>query len=72
MATTPRVKRASGLVSKLATILAVATPLAPGLTARGGDWMPGGRYLLPLLVVLVGGAVAAGQGQPGELVQRLD
>ncbi len=40
MATTPRPKRASGLVSKLATILALATPLAPALTAKAGDWMP--------------------------------
>lgn len=40
MATHPRVKRVSGLVSKLATILALATPLAPVPQARGGDWMP--------------------------------
>ncbi len=40
MATTPRVKRVSGLVSKLATILALATPVVPALQARGGDWMP--------------------------------
>ncbi|MEN9665214.1 MAG: hypothetical protein RLZZ326_1577, partial [Planctomycetota bacterium] len=40
MATHPRVKRVSGLVSKLATILALAAPLAPVPQARGGDWMP--------------------------------
>jgi hypothetical protein len=40
MATHPRVKRVSGLVSKLATILALASPLTPVLPARGGDWMP--------------------------------
>ena len=40
MATHPRVKRVSGLVSKLATILALAAPLAPIPQARGGDWMP--------------------------------
>ena len=40
MATHPRVKRVTGLVSKLATILALAAPLAPVPQARGGDWMP--------------------------------
>jgi hypothetical protein len=37
MATHPRVKRVTGLVSKLATILALAAPIAP---AQAGDWMP--------------------------------
>ena len=37
MATPPRVKRVSGLVSRLATILALAAPIAP---AHAGDWMP--------------------------------
>jgi hypothetical protein len=30
---------------------------------RGGDWMPGGRYLLPLVILLIGSvAAAAGEG----------
>jgi len=29
------------------------------VVARGGDWMPGSRYLLPLLVLLVGVAAAS-------------
>ena len=40
MATTPRLKRVSGLVSTLATILALATPVGPAPQARAGDWMP--------------------------------
>jgi hypothetical protein len=34
------------------------------VTVRGGDWMPGSRYLLPLLVVLVV-AAATRAGRPG-------
>jgi arabinofuranosyltransferase len=33
------------------------------VTLRGGDWMPGGRYLLPLAIILIGSvAAAAGEG----------
>ncbi len=41
------------------------------VVARGGDWMPGGRYLLPLLVLLVAGAGAAlteGTGRLGRVI----
>jgi arabinofuranosyltransferase len=43
------------------TLLPAVTPVAVWtllVVARGGDWMPGSRYLLPLLVLLVGAAAA--------------
>ncbi|HEV8700855.1 MAG TPA: hypothetical protein VGV60_06245 [Candidatus Polarisedimenticolia bacterium] len=40
----------------LLPILAPAALLTILVVLRGGDWMPGGRYLLPLLVVLAAGA----------------
>lgn len=40
----------------LLPVLAPAALLTCLVVARGGDWMPGGRYLLPLLIVLAAGA----------------
>src|SRR4029077_2290212 len=34
------------------------------VTLRGGDWMPGGRYLLPLVILLIGSAAAAAGENP--------
>jgi len=50
------------LLVRRRALLAPALAAAGGWTAlvamRGGDWMPGSRYLLPLLVVLTGATAA--------------
>src|SRR6267142_102883 len=44
---------------RLLPFLAPAMLWAVLVTLRGGDWMPGGRYLLPLAILLIGSAAAA-------------
>ena len=45
--------------------LAPATLWIGVVLARGGDWMPGGRYLLPLLVIVAFAAAMAAARLPG-------
>jgi arabinofuranosyltransferase len=41
---------------KLTVPILAAAPWVALVVLRGGDWMPGGRYFLPVLVILVAGA----------------
>jgi hypothetical protein len=53
--------------SSIAPVLSATLTWTVLVVTRGGDWMPGGRYLLPLLALLVAGTAALAPGRRARL-----
>jgi hypothetical protein len=56
--------------ARLLPVLVPATVWTVLVAGRGGDWMPGGRYLLPVAVILIG-AAAVGATDASGTIRRL-